>query len=619
MQDFIDPYIFNETAKLEAAGSPYDIFAMTWSMADNCLIDADLPEAVREWNEKYAYPKLIISGTKEIMAAYEARYAAIIPEVKGDFTEFWTNGLGSDARRIGMSRRAKEELVQGETLGILINAPVEHNAVDAAWENILLGAEHTWGFQDPRAPMAKKVEAVKAGYFEQAGTQSAAILKNTLGTLPSGNNTFAVINTLSWTRSGLITLTPEQSAKGSRIVDELNKEVVTQRMENGDLVFLSGEIPALGAKMYTLLPGNNNQVGTMAVAGNRLNNGAIELTVNRETGNITGLTDLRSNWNYADNTKGISINSYNYVEGVYNGKDTVGKPGHDSNINIAIKENGPLVASMVIISTGKGTKGIRKEIRLIKDRAYVEITNTIDKIPTMEKEGIHWGFAFNIPNGEIKMDIPMGVIRPEKDQLAGANKNWLPFQRWVDISNGRVGVTFTSIESPLIEIGAISGNILDGARLARRWLKRIPASQTVYSWQLNNHWDTNFPLQQGGMISTTYGIAIHDGHTVADANRFGVEQHRPLLVVKTDVNPVKMKLAVDNPKVMIAALKRSADNKALIVHLRSLSDTNEEIKLTSDTSLDIFSSDASEKQLNKIRNEVVMAPYGFTILRINNL
>ncbi|MCH5598950.1 hypothetical protein [Niabella ginsengisoli] len=71
MNNFIDKFLFKETAALERANSPYDIFVMTWSMADNCVIDADLPEAVKKWNETYAYPRLKIAGTAEILDAYE--------------------------------------------------------------------------------------------------------------------------------------------------------------------------------------------------------------------------------------------------------------------------------------------------------------------------------------------------------------------------------------------------------------------------------------------------------------------------------------------------------------------------------------------------------------------
>src|SRR6185437_5465513 len=158
--DFLDPLIFNETAKLEAANSPYDIFVMPWSLADNSLIDADLPDAVRLWNEKYAFSKLIIAGSQRILKDFEGRYRSIIPEVKGDYTEYWTEGLGSDARRVGMVRHATENLVQMETAWCMLNEdkPSPRSLIDSSWKYCLLGVEHTWGYQNPKAPLAKEIE-----------------------------------------------------------------------------------------------------------------------------------------------------------------------------------------------------------------------------------------------------------------------------------------------------------------------------------------------------------------------------------------------------------------------------------------------------------------------------
>lgn len=50
---------------------PYDIFPMTWCMADNTPIDADLPDAVKSWNEEYAYPHIKICTATEIMQTFE--------------------------------------------------------------------------------------------------------------------------------------------------------------------------------------------------------------------------------------------------------------------------------------------------------------------------------------------------------------------------------------------------------------------------------------------------------------------------------------------------------------------------------------------------------------------
>ncbi|MBW8325912.1 MAG: hypothetical protein K0M50_14195 [Prolixibacteraceae bacterium] len=575
---FIDPMIFEETAKLEAANSPYDIFSMTWAMADNCLIDADLPEAVRLWNEKYAYPKLIISGSDEVLKAYEDKYASIIPEAKGDYTEYWTDGLGTDAKRVGLNRYAKERLVQTETLWPMLyqnqKAPV--NEFYDSWRYVLLGAEHTWGYKDPKVPMAKEVEATKASYFENAAKTSTDLLKKTLQPLEKqGTNTFAVLNTLSWKRSSLVTLSAEQSKAGDRVTDEKGKTVTSQRLSTGELAFMASDVPAFGSSLYHISKGNASGAGKGKVSGNTLSNDLISISIDPVSGAIKSLKDL-SGHEFVDQKSPYLVNGYRYLHGA----DSASKAAAPVNAQITVKEKGPLVNSLLVTSKAEGCNSLQSEIRLTQGQAWAEMTNTLDKISTQEKEGVHFGFAFNIPDGTTRMDIPMGVMIPEYDQLPGGNRNWLAAQRWIDVSNNDYGVTWSAIETPLIELGNITANILGGAREPENWLKTLPKSQTIFSWALNNHWHTNFPLEQGGIIRLNYQILPHKGYDPVVANRFGMEQNRPLVVVETDKNPVtKSLLSIDNPNVFVSALKLSDDGKGIILRLRSLSASPEKVNL----------------------------------------
>ncbi len=575
---FIDPMIFDETAKLEAANSPYDIFAMTWGMADNCLIDADLPEAVRLWNEKYAYPKLIISGSDEVLKAYEEKYASIIPEIKGDYTEYWTDGLGSDAKRVGLNRHSKERLVQTETLWPMLfrnqKAPV--NEFYDSWRYVLLGAEHTWGYKDPKAPLAKEVEATKASYFENAAKTSINLLTKTLQPLEKkGTNSFAVLNTLSWKRTSLITLSAEQSKAGDRITDEKGKAVPSQRLTTGELVFMASDVPAFGSSLYYVSKGNTSSSGKGKISGNTLSNNLISVSIDPVSGAIKSLKDL-SGHEFVDQKSPYLVNSYRYLHGA----DSASKAVAPVNIQISVKEKGPLVNSLLVASTAEGCNSLQSEIRLIQGQAWVEMTNILDKISTQEKEGVHFGFAFNIPDGTTRMDIPWGVMIPEYEQLPGGNRNWLAAQRWIDISNNDFGVTCTAIESPLVELGSMTANILGGAREPENWLTSLEKTQTIFSWALNNHWHTNFPLEQGGIIRLNYQILPHKSYDPVVANRFAMEQNRPLVVVETDKNPVtKSLLSIDNPNVFVSALKQSDDGKGILLRLRSLSASAEKVTL----------------------------------------
>ena len=86
-------------------------------------------------------------------------------------------------------------------------------------------------------------------------------------------------------------------------------------------------------------------------------------------------------------------------------------------------------------SKAKGCRSVSRSVRLVSGLPWVEISNTVDKLPWEEKDGIHFGFGFNIPQSTTKVDIPWGVMEVEKDQWKQGNRNWLTLQRWLDVSN----------------------------------------------------------------------------------------------------------------------------------------------------------------------------------------
>ena len=619
LDNFLDPFIFDETARLESAGSPYDLFAMTWSMADNCVIDADLPEAVKEWNKIYAYPKLIICGAKEILDAYEKKYAAVIPTYSGDFTEFWTNGLGSDAKSVGAGREAKEQLVQAEILSSMLhknNAPAKRT--DNAWEDQLLSAEHTWGAQDSKSLLARQVEKIKSGYFTNSKKESEQLITETLASFKDSIvPTFSVVNTLSWERNGIVTLTKEQSRFGDGVVDEKNNPVLSQRLSTGELIFQAERIPALGSKLYRVVAKKPKVENVLKVTSTTLSNDMISLQVNPQTGNITSVKSFKNGYEYVDSSQGL--NSYQYVTGVYNGKDHPENPTTASDVSIRIGEKGPLLVSLLATSKGEGVNELTREIKLYHHSRAVELTNTFDKISTRRKEGVHFGFGFELPNGVGHIDMPWSIVSPDSNQLERANKNWFAFQRWVDISNKQYGVTWSAIESPLIEWGGLSGNILDGARQSWLWQKDVPHSSTVYSWPLNNHWDTNFPLEQGGIMQQRYTFTIHDGYDVAGANRFGMEAHRPLIVVQTKRNLISKPLVrINNKRLVISTIKKNNDNTAILLRVRSISDKTEVLRFDwpSGKPREIVECTADEQPKQLLSNTLKIEPNGMKNFRL---
>ena len=134
--------------KSELSGMPpYDITHLRWNVhGDNGSPDAKVAEVVRNWNARYAWPRLIISTTTEAFRAFERRYGDKLPEYSGDYTPYWEDGAASSARETAMNRASAERLLQAETLWAMHKpGPFPAAAFQEAWRNVLLYSEHTWG------------------------------------------------------------------------------------------------------------------------------------------------------------------------------------------------------------------------------------------------------------------------------------------------------------------------------------------------------------------------------------------------------------------------------------------------------------------------------------------
>ena len=618
--NFIDKYLNEKLPELEKSDYyPYDIFAMSWAMADNTPIDADLPDAVKSWNEEYAFPHLIIASATEIMQTFENKYGARLPVLKGDFTEYWTDGLGTAAKQTGMNRSSKERLIQAETLWAMIHPgePSPQSDFEEAWRNVIMGTEHTWCYMDPsKQPITNDILNVKFGYFQKAEELSKSLMDSVLLPVNDYESTnVGVFNTLSWQRSGLVSIPASQSNAFKSIYDEKGEPVISQRLSTGELVFLASDIPPLGSGRYFLSEKKNKAKGIIA-SGNILDNGIIRLVIDPLTGDISSL--ISGNHEFVNSKAGGSLNSYRYLHG----DDSPDKASGTSDVKISIKENGPLIASLLVESDAEGCQSLSREITIIAGQKVVEITNIVDKKAIINKEGIHFGFEFNIPDPVTRVDIPWGIMQLEKDQLSAANRNWIAFQRWLDISNNELGVTWCSLDAPVFESGGITANILGAATNSSQWIRKIEPSATIYSWALNNHWHTNFPLSQEGKIQFRYRILLHDTeYDPALANRFGMEQAQSLLAIAENANfRSKPVLALNGSNsIVVTIIRTSKDGKSAQLRLRSVSGKDEPIKIDwlerkpSSVQID----DPAEEAINVGPDDEIIVPaMGFITLNV---
>ncbi len=636
-----DAWVNTYQARLDEINFPYPISYIRWSgHGDNALPDPEISEFVKKWNEEYEWPRFTISATSDAFAAFEKQCGHLLPERKGDLTPYWEDGAGSSALETAMNRGAAERLVQAATLSSML-APETYKSSDfnEAWRNVLLYSEHTWGawnsVSDSENPFVTQQWQVKRQFAVDAESEAKSLLDGVLDAY-AGNADFAEVevhNTCSWPRTDVVVLSKERSLGKDHVKDAHGISVPSQRLSTGELAFLAERIPPLGSASFHLSTSEPHLPAKAVTAQDGvLDNGIVRVKVDSGSGNIVELTSSTSARNLADTSRNEAVNQYLFLEGSDTSKVTT-----SGAARIEIEEAGPLVAALRIESSAPGCESLVRRVRLKANADWIEISNTVNKkraalnphpgeggpagdfAQHQSKESVQFAFPFAVEDGQIHIDIPLAVIRPEVDQLPGSCKNWLPVGRWIDVANAEHGVTCATLDAPLVEIGYLSATMLGSQTHPDIWRKHIEPTQTFYSWVMNNHWGTNYRAYQEGIVEFRYALRPHAGYEPGAASRFATGLSQPLISsARGQRSPKALKLHVDRDDVLVQECKRSTDGSAWIVRLFGASGENRKAILTwaDNAPTKIWRSDLREQQLERIGERVDVPAWELITLRI---
>jgi alpha-mannosidase len=316
------------------------------------------------------------------------------------------------------------------------------------------------------------------------------------------------------------------------------------------------------------------------------------------------------------------LNDYFYLPG-----DNLKDLQRNGPVTIRVGEKGPLVASLIVESAAPGCKKLVRELRVVAGLDYIEVINTLDKerLPAKSyhakegKESVNFAFPFAVPNGDILMDIPLGMMRPEADQMPSACKNWFSVGRWADVSNRRYGITWVTLDTPLVQVGGITATLLNSQYDPNVWRKHVEPTQKLCVWAMNNHWGTNYRAYQEGPTVFRFVLRPHGRRDPAEASRFATGFSQPLLTVpargeKPTGTPL---LTVEPSDIIVTALKPSDDGKALIVRLfgASAKARSANLKWGGSKPKAVFLSDTSERPGKRIGSRIEVPASGLVSLR----
>jgi alpha-mannosidase len=415
-----------------------------------------------------------------------------------------------------------------------------------------------------------------------AALQADSLLQQAVGPADDHPADVAVWNTTSWERSEVVLLSKELSHTGDYAEDEQGRPVATQRLASGELALLVEKIPALSKWTFRLSEKKSTPPShPVSVEGQTLTNEYLSVTIDAKTGDITKLIQQGDSANLIDTEK-ASANQFLFMNG--NDLEHLGRSGKPV---ITVEDAGPLVATLRVESSAPTCNKLVRRVRVMAGIDFVMIENIVDKQRAAlnpdpgkggpggpfaqrgNKESIQFAFPLSVSGGKMSMDVPLAVMRPELDQLPGSDKNWLPVGRWIDVSSAERGVTWATLDAPLVEIGGITATMLGSQRDPEVWLKKIAETQLFYSWVMNNHWGTNYLAYQQGPVTFRYALRPHHGNSPAEKERFATGLTQTLVVTHA-VESADMResfVQVSSANVLIQSMKPSDDGKAWIVQL----------------------------------------------------
>ncbi len=504
-------------------------------------------ELARLWNSVYAYPRLQYSGFYDALNNIAQQFGNEIPTVRGDGGPYWEDGIAADAYYAAMERQNESRGPSAEKLATLTSLVNTHLAadkkdLDRMWTNMVLMDEHTWdsdnSVSDPTSSEAVKQLAVKDMYAVNAHALADFVARNSMASLAdsisAGRGSLIVFNALNWVRSGLVSLDLNNDEE---IVDKsTGRAVPYQVLRSGNnfhhVQFVAQAVPAVGYKVFQLRPAKNPTAPATITQTTTLESPYYRVQLDTETGAVRSIYDKQLQRELVNRQSPYRFGQYLYVTGGDRAPNRMLKyssvypkvvelqihPATEGRLIAVTRTPYGWVARME--STDTNTPKIAAEIRLFEQEKKIEFVEDVNKKEVDTKEAVYFAFPFAMDRPQFQYEIQTGVVNPARDMYPGAGHEWFSVQHWVSVQQNGISATVMPLDASMVTLGDINR----GA-----WPTQFGERPgTIFSYVMNNYWDTNYRAGQGGHFRFRYVITSAPSTQATELSRSGWEEMTPL-------------------------------------------------------------------------------------------
>ncbi|MGB3306736.1 MAG: hypothetical protein WBA63_11170 [Thermomicrobiales bacterium] len=612
----------------------YDVLHMRvqGAYADNASSSILPAQIVKEWNETWAFPKLRSSIDRDFFADIESRIGDSLETYAGDWSDWWAIGVGSAAFALGRNRQSQADIRTAQTLHALADVvtdeplPTIAEDVRAAYENMALFDEHTWGAANP---WGREVDKMSSGayqwtrkeafaYTAEEQTQTllnsglqriAPLAASTSNRQSEATQSLLVFNPHSWPRTDLARVfIPRHNLVGEdtelALIDVESGEHIPALFEAQDnashrpigrwLRFVARSVPPLGYRRYALVPAQGQESARSETSGTpgQFANARLAVELDVSTGSIASIRDLAGDRELVAADAPFGFNRYIYdrytsAPGFNHLSSRIGgaagpwllgsrKTGEYGLIT-GWESNG-VWERMTLRYAGDGSDWAETTLTLPHGTSRLHIRNRLHKPVTMQKESLYFAFPFAGEDAAINCEITGGVVGPDSPHVPGSLDHYRTLAHWATITqDDQAPIAWATNEAPLVQFGNIHLPYAPFPATIPEW-EAHPT--TIYSWALNNIWDTNFPPEQGGELTFSYVVGVGGDDAIALGRDTGAAASSPLVGVCAPVGVTALPdtpdsgsfIRLDHPAVEISHLAPARDGSGIAVFLHSLAD-----------------------------------------------
>ncbi len=528
---------------------PYDFIPVNISgvFSDNAPPNPQIIKTIYEFNKLYGEQINLEMVTLDEL--YNKIKDRVQPTTyKGDLTDWWANGVGSTPYAVKHYKEAERLYHYCRKLDK--NNVSDKQLLREAEDNILLYAEHTWGHSatvtNPYDTFVQNLDFRKNSYaskIHEAVSKNFANIKHSLGDklrYYDLNGKVKAINISDACGDKVVEFFIEVwKYDNVKVVDEkTNKEMITQisRHPRGVLISFIDYFSANEEKIYTYKEADKklDVVNTrVAYVGServrdiindydkesyklpyQLENEFFKISYEIGKGITSFYNKLEQKEMLKDGDakfftpiyENTDIRTNTYEERRLIGRNIRGlhaKKHIGELTDIKILENGIIFKTVELIFKLEGTFFSSIVIKLYNKLPKIEFKYKIAKTLSTDIESVFLPLTLDLENTTRYIDKGDTIFRPGIDQIPGTCMEYYITNNGLVYEGDKNSILIQIKDTPLIYMGELKHHpilLCDN--------KQENNKRDIYSWIMNNTWETNFKMDLSGITEFCYTLDL---------------------------------------------------------------------------------------------------------------